>query len=134
MKPSLALILIVFFSACGNVVAPAPLGIEDRAVRMSAPPEFKQWWIDLEACSGRQGDFGAIDWYVLPDTHDFTVNGTSFWGYWEKSGNRIFLASAWADDKKLVMHEEMHALLQDSTHPAHFFNDVCGPLTYPQEH
>lgn len=112
--------LAVLTIACSDALAPFTL-----------TAQYRVWWEELEACSGLSGDFDAVRFYVLPDRSSFTVDGKTYWGYWSPQGNTITLAERWAMTEKLVKHEEMHALLQDTSHPAAYFNGACGDLSYP---
>lgn len=123
MKP--LVILLVLLVACREATAPniELLG----AVQIQPPANYLTIWNETEACSGLVGDFGAVTFYIVQgDT--FMIEGETYRGVWIRNGNRIVLASDWARVPQIIMHEEMHALLQGDGHPAHYFNGVCGNL------
>jgi hypothetical protein len=104
-----------------------------NALKVEPSAQYIVWWNQLEACSGLSGDVHAVAFYVVPNDSTIQVGSESYWGYWIKNGNKVVLAGAWADNEKLVKHEEMHALLQSALHPPAYFNGPCGDLTYPNE-
>ncbi|MEO8909835.1 MAG: hypothetical protein ABI408_06355 [Gemmatimonadaceae bacterium] len=128
--------LLIFVSFLGVACHPdritAPSVDLALAVRVEPSAQYAQWWSDLEACSGMWGTLSAVSFYEVGG-YDFPVKGHDFWGYWFEDGNKIVLATAHAQDKTLVEHEMMHALLQTGLHPALYFNGACGDLTYPNE-
>ena len=95
-------------------------------MRFTPPSIYRQWWALTEQCSGRQGNFDAISWYVVPDAS--TLPGTKrLNGLWY-GDNRIILAGAYdgiaAGD--LVRHEMLHALVHEGGHPRDMFVRRCG--------
>lgn len=122
------LAVLLWLLACTNPID-ATAGIEARAQFITAPPTYELWWSELEACSGIQRDFSAVNFYVVPNAYQVTVGGVSYWGYWIRKGNKIIMADAWMSSEKWVKHEEMHALLQRSDHPIEYFDGNCGDLT-----
>ena len=115
--------LLLALAACEAPTAPQlPIG----AVRFTPPSVYREWWRLTEQCSGRQGDYDAISWYVVPDAN--TLPGTNgLNGIWY-GDNRIVLAGAFdgiaAGD--LVRHEMLHALVRDGDHPRDMFVRRCG--------
>ena len=118
------LALLMALASCDSPTAPSlPAG----AVRFTPPSIYRQWWALTEQCSGRQGTYDAIAWYVVPDVS--TLPGTKgLSGYWY-ADNRIVLAGAYdgiaAGD--LVRHEMLHALLGPGVngHPRDMFVRRC---------
>ena len=104
-----------------------------KAVKIEPSAQYIAWWNELEVCSGLSGDVHKVAFYVDPSDSTIQVGSESYWGYWIENGNRIVLAGPWAENEKLVKHEEMHALLQSPLHPPAYFNGLCGDLTYAQE-
>jgi hypothetical protein len=116
-------LLPLALAACESATAPRlPAG----AVRFTPPSIYRQWWALTEQCSGRQGDYDAISWYVVPDAN--SLPGTKgLNGIWY-GDNRIVLAGAYdgisAGD--LVRHEMLHALVREGGHPRDMFVRRCG--------
>lgn len=92
---------------------------------LAAPASFREWYKEIEACSGIRGDFDAIRFYTMKD---ITVDGVPYNGYWNEVGNTIVLRTDMLERPRVVKHEEMHALLRTTKHPTEFFNGVCGDL------
>jgi hypothetical protein len=86
--------------------------------------QYKQWYQDLEKCSGLKGDFNRLSFYT---TTDHLHNGRTFDGYWEQQSNSIVLRKPW--EREAVQHEMMHDLLQSTDHPLKYFKGVCGDLS-----
>ena len=126
-------LLVAILLGCDHPAAPRE-GIDlSHAVRVAPSAQYITWWNELEACSGLSGDIHAVSFYVLPNDTTVKVGNESYWGYWIEAGDRIVLAGPWANDEKLVKHEEMHALLQSPLHPPAYFEGACGDLAYPEE-
>ena len=115
--------LLLALAACESPTAPRlPAG----AVRFTPPSIYRQWWTLTEACSGRQDNYDAISWYVVPDA--YTLPGTNgLNGLWY-GDNRIVLSGG--DDGiaagDLVRHEMLHALLHGGGHPRDMFVRRCA--------
>jgi hypothetical protein len=123
--PVACLAVLALLAAC-EVLAPAgPLPPD--AQLMSAPPEYLEWWHKTEACSGRQGDPSAIEWYVVPDKAVFETSDGEKVGLWSRSsdGTRIVLAGLYAHNELVVRHEMLHALLNHEGHPSEYFVTRC---------
>ncbi|HKN69259.1 MAG TPA: hypothetical protein VJW73_23430 [Gemmatimonadaceae bacterium] len=97
-------------------------------MRFTPPSIYREWWRLTEQCSGRQGNFDAISWYVVPDAG--TLPGTNGLNGLTYDDGRIILAGAYdgiaAGD--LVRHEMLHALLGPgvSGHPRDMFVTRCA--------
>ena len=91
---------------------------------MQPPAIYRQWYAEIEACSGINGNFDNIQWFSKPDV---TVAGKGYYGYWY-TDNRIVIRSDLVDYKRLIQHEEMHSLLWSGQHPQEYFNQKCGDL------
>jgi hypothetical protein len=92
------------------------------------PSQLRVLWQQVEACSGLAGDFDAVTFY---SARTITRNGKPMGGAWLADGNRIVLAQgifSLENERTLIRHEEMHALVRAPGHPAHFFREVCGDL------
>jgi hypothetical protein len=84
----------------------------------------------MQACSGRSGDVGRIEWYVVPG---LVLDGAIKWGVWD-APHTIYLT------REVVHHTDgrpawqpwavatvKHEMLHDLTGPAHgAVFDRCG--------
>jgi hypothetical protein len=112
-------LLILTALAC----APA----QPRLVPLSpeqVPAEWETWYHQLEACSGKKGDWGGLAIYITPSHYRF---GHHFDGYWQEGG--IVINDHFVKDKELVEHEMMHDLIKSDAHPREFFKSRCGDLS-----
>jgi len=67
-------------SSCYLPDEPLPTG----AIAFFPPASYRTWWNEVEACSGRTGNFDAIVWYDVPDASIFRVGSDSnIEGYWQ---------------------------------------------------
>jgi len=122
-----ALALLFLAMGCGSATDLPPL--PDRAVPMGAPPIYETWWHEVELCSGKTGDFAAVSWYYVPGPAGFTSgSGADLAGVWQPSRNAITLAEYAREDSLVVTHEELHAILHRTDHPAEYFVQKCGNL------
>jgi len=108
------LAIVLALVACSSPVEPS----------QPPPTEYREWYAEVEACSGLRGDFDRIHWTTQPDV---IVDGHSYYGYWY-TDNTIVIRSDLVDYKHLVQHEEMHSLLRSGQHPSEYFNQKCGDL------
>lgn len=114
---------------CRSPTEPLPSG----AVPLDPPPDiYRTWWQEVEACSGRTGDFDAISWYYVPNVGAFRVGSDSnVAGYWQPYHHSITIAGFGMNDAMLIRHEELHAILQTTEHSAEYFVQKCGSIIAP---
>lgn len=115
-------------AACSLITGPLPPGAE----RFAPPAVYARWWAMTEACSGRSGNFGDVDWYRVPGSQ-FMHDGQSVGGVWSRNANRIVLAEEGIDQGRLVRHEMLHALLRVRGHPRSQFLAACASLVSCKE-
>ena len=118
-----AMLLLVAF-ACSENTAPLPSG----SVRFIPPPVYSLWWSMAEACSGRTGTLGDIQWYTVPNVDSIPAGDEEVSGYWSSGDNRIVLIGAGQFNGTLVRHEMLHALLRVKGHPRSQFVGACAGL------
>jgi hypothetical protein len=106
------------------------------AVRLDPlPVSYQTWWHEVEACSGKTGNFNAIAWYYIPNVHWFDVGSTpTVLGFWQPSRHSITLAGLQINNAYLVRHEALHVILNTVDHPPEYFEQKCasaviGPIT-----
>lgn len=114
MRPFIAVALLAL-AACGF----DPIGPS-----MGPPAIYRQWYSDVEKCSGLTGDFDAIRWQHVYDLRD---GQTMYRAYWYPR-HTITLRDDFRFDEQVVKHEMMHDLIQSGEHPALYFEQVCGNL------
>jgi len=96
---------------------------------MFPPAIYETWWHEVEQCSGKTGDFAAISWYYVPGLAGFRVGSSpDLVGIWQPQYHSITLAQYAREDSTVVTHEELHAILNRSDHPAEYFVQKCGSL------
>jgi hypothetical protein len=117
--------LVAILVACDKApLSPFPA----NAIALTPPARYAAWWQLTEACSGVTGNLAAVDWYVVPNTNEFTLEGEGVNGAWYQDGNRIALGDSEIFDGSLVRHEMLHALLQSGNHPRNEFLGNCGDI------
>lgn len=131
--PLYCLGLLGTLAACEMLAPPSPLPATAQA--MNPPEQYRTWWAETEACSGLQGSFEQIKWFVVPDSLTFSTNTGEKVGLWTESsaGTRIIIAGAYSGHELVVRHEMLHALLDREGHPAEYFQTRCG-LTWETWH
>ncbi len=98
-----ALPFLVLVLGCDQF-GPSELG----AVRFTAPPSYRMEWGKAEECSGRQGRFAQVEFFVVPDSLGFdTPKGRALAWY---EGHTITIAGGHLAHAQVVRHEMLHAL------------------------
>lgn len=113
---------------------PADAGLHHlRLERIVPPSAYRVWWAETESCSGVQGDFERVRFYLVRAP----VGGTGRWfpceseegalcsGLW-RAPHDIYLAPALVESERLVKHEMLHDLVRVAGHPPVF--ESCGSL------
>jgi hypothetical protein len=114
-------VLAVGLAGCDrNPVDPLPSG----AVEVNPPPVYSTWWNQMQQCSGRSGDFSSVRWFLVPSVGSLQGHPAAYY----LGTNSIVLAEDYKEVAEVVRHEELHAILQDASHPSEFFVDKCGSL------
>jgi hypothetical protein len=111
--------------ACEVLGPPDPL--PENAQQILPPVEYEGWWNTTETCSGLDGSFGEIEWYVVPGANTIPTESGPRVGVWSRSsaGTRIVLAGNYAGSELVVRHEMLHALLGRGGHPPEYFENRC---------
>jgi hypothetical protein len=94
-------------------------------------PVYRQWWAQMEQCSGRTALYDAVTWYVVPGEVPFRVpnHAQPVLGYWDPGDNRIVLLQYLPDRRApTVRHEALHAITRTLGHPAELFVTKCGAV------
>ena len=119
----LTIILALLFLGCEDQGAVLPR-IPKDAVAFDPPAIFKQYWAQVEECSGVTGDFSQVKWMYTGSPIAVYSDGLTSYGdaMWDMASNTIvFVQSQYIvamADSGLVRHEMLHALLHDPTHQA----------------
>ncbi|MGH7535700.1 MAG: hypothetical protein ACREMG_08955 [Gemmatimonadales bacterium] len=117
MKAMIALCLVLALLGCGDATGPGPepfafksgdttivIYIEPLAVSS----DYARWYATVEKCSGLQGDFAGVKWYVTPHPWP-SANGKMTSAVW--TDRRIILNGEMLADSNLVKHESLHDVL-----------------------
>lgn len=125
--PIYCLAMLATLAACEAALGPAdPL---PPSAQLVAPPEqYREWWTKTESCSGREGSFARIEWYIVPNVQTFETSSGAKVGLWTHSsdGVRIIIAGDYAGNELVVRHEMLHALLDREGHPTEYFQTRCA--------
>lgn len=109
--------------ACTDLTAPS------GGIRLEITTEYRQWWGELETCSGFRGSIENVRFYTVPDAWQYKgvmVDGSGRWQF--GSPSIITFLAGYEGDGRLVKHEMMHVMGHFSTHPTRYFSGVCGDL------
>lgn len=93
------------------------------------PPQYRQWWAEVEDCSGLAGSFESVRWYVVT-SRGFMLEGlpSPTAAFALPSTRSIYLASRFATRTDVIKHESLHLLLAEPGHPVPPFG-VCAPVS-----
>ena len=123
-RTTLALLAALLIGACvhGTPFEPMAEGIPADAYRIEALPVYAQWFAEVQACSGRSGDFSRLRFWAVPRSSWSGPDGGIYLGM-EYQGN-IYVpydALGWPE---IFKHEMLHALGYGNDHPPFPF-DTC---------
>lgn len=108
---------LVAVPACLDPFAPPP-----GTYQFAPPPVYQQLWQSVKDCSGLRGEFGVIQWYVVPGD-GFRWAESSVNGVW-KAPHNIYLSEHAARDSVggyfTARHEMLHELVGKDGHPPVF--------------
>lgn len=111
------MVLCLLLAACGGVEP-----VESGAVPYEAPPVYREWWAQVEQCSGKTGDRSAVHWFEVPDA-DFLPN--SFAGARSDFATQaVVVAGNRKLEANVIRHEALHLILKVPGHPVEFFGDT----------
>jgi len=113
-------------SACTSL-APSAFNLPAGAVQIATPAVYREWFERTESCSGKTGDFAAVQFYVVPGVETFPTEEGSKVGEWisDGSSHRVIIAGNYRDHEMVVRHELLHTLLRQSGHPDEYFVSRC---------
>ncbi|HET8623274.1 MAG TPA: hypothetical protein VFM14_06905 [Gemmatimonadales bacterium] len=94
---------------------------------MEPPPQYRAWFAETEACSGRAGNFDRLVFHVV-EGESFECPSGRCVGRWNDN-HHIYIASAYVNNELVVRHEMLHDLLGRPGHPDPPFGNGC-PLTW----
>lgn len=132
--------LLFVLAACS--AARNPVGLSAVPQPFTAPAIYRQWYSELEVCSGLKGNYDAIGFFTMPDP--YTASGEDAGGTWRRE-HTILIREDQTNTKWLVEHEMMHDLLHSDPHgllllisaheehPLHYFLEVCGDLLWTNQ-
>jgi hypothetical protein len=81
----------------------------DGAVPVEAPDSYRAQWDSAQACSGKQGNYDLLTFYVVPG-HDFPCETGRCIGEWYPP-HHISIAEDWKNINWVVRHEMLHDLV-----------------------
>jgi hypothetical protein len=90
---------------------------------LDPPAQYRAWWDSTEACSGLQGNFDRVHWFVVPG-EDFECPTGRCSGRWEEP-HTVYLAEGWMAHEMVVRHEMLHDLIGHPGHPDPPFGRGC---------
>ena len=89
---------------------PGPLGSRIDPV----PQEYRQWWQEMEDCSGRRRNFDEIGWFQFPEGASYSLCDEGCLGFYDGYRNRIHIRDDLILLRWVVGHEIVHALIDNS--------------------
>lgn len=123
LRRAVEIVLAIPIAGCAATGKSLPFG----AVPLPVPPVFREWYQRTQECSGLQGSFWALRWFVIPGVSSFRTGEGPAVGLWKKGrgSGTIVLAGNFADRELVVRHEMLHSLIGRSGHPAELFIERC---------
>lgn len=89
----------------------------------SPPTVYREWWAQVEACSGTTGNFSAVRWYTRDAFDRPSKVATS-----DYATQSVVLLPSIIEDGMAVRHEMLHLLLKQPGHPVEYFETRCGSI------
>ena len=80
-------------------------------------PSFRIWWAEMEECTGSQGDFEAMSWYLASQIAH-PGKGLSYWGVHFSDLVAIVALRGMTNERleNTIKHEIIHHLILDPEH------------------
>ncbi len=123
-RPARLVFLLTFVVAgCDLITGPA---FPSQAEPLDPPAVYRVWWEITESCSGLQGRFEDVEWFVVPGSRSFVFRGRTVGGAWFRSRNAIVVVPDGVLEGAFIRHEMLHALLQGCGHTRREFLNLCG--------
>lgn len=105
------------------------------AIPIRPPIKYQRWFREVERCSQIKGDFGTLKFYKVPggfflnEQHGYVI------GQWVRglAKDDIYIAEQHLNNKFVIKHEMLHALLGNGNHNPIFFKERCK-LTWDTQH
>ena len=91
--------------------------IPDGTVRITPPPEYRQWWEASRACVDKieWRTFDEIRWFVSPEP---LLSGDGVSAAALTIDNRVYIQAVYASVPWVIQHELVHAINGIHGHPA----------------
>jgi hypothetical protein len=112
---------LLLATGCGGD-AFAPVG---NVERFTPPPDYRTWYAETEACTGLQGNYDDIVWW-LADSLEAPHGSELVTGTWTAPHTIVF-RRGYQGDVWVVRHEMIHDLLQTTAHPSPPFRLCDNP-------
>jgi hypothetical protein len=104
------LTISVAASACYSILGP-DVTLPPDAVPGDPLEVYAEWYADVEACTGVEGDFDQIRWFRVPHERWWDPVWKQYAiGTW-RAPHDIYLAEPRIDDEQVVKHEMVHDVL-----------------------
>ena len=127
--------VLVVLVACAHTPKRFEGPLPDKALRITVtPPQYKEWWHEVEACAGRSKPFQSVRWYVVasgPDGFPWRNpyrNNAVVWvaGLAYSMSDQIVMASGWLFSAGDVKHEMLHLIASPASHDPRFYQGSCA--------
>ena len=98
---------------------------------VNPPPSFRVWWSEMEECTGYQGNYDAMKWFLASQIAH-PGKGESYWGVHFSDLGTIAVLRGLSDERleNTVKHEIIHHLILDPEHRELAFTN-CLPVILP---
>lgn len=122
------LTVVLASSACYSIIGPE-LTLPPDAFQADPLAEYAEWYMEVEECTGVEGDFDAVRWFEVPHERWWDPVWKQYAvGTW-RSPHDIYLAEPRRDDEGIVKHEMVHDVLRGGqTHDARF--EQCSGIAH----
>lgn len=110
---------LVALAGCSEFTAP-----HGAAPVLPIPQHYRDWWADLERCSGLRGDVDRVRFYVAPRMEP--ASRGAYTTLRAGAAPLVVIRAGLEGNEQIVRHEMMHALGRFKTHPPRYFSAECG--------
>jgi hypothetical protein len=100
-----------------------PIQNKYGAFAFDPPAIYREWWQQVESCSGKSGDFETVRWFER--TFSDFLPGTTAGAVSDYATQVIVVAGNRKLEANIIRHEALHLLLKTPGHPAEYF--ASGP-------
>ena len=110
------------------LAACVPFSPPPGAIQIDPPARFGRLYSEMESCTGRQGDFQRVTWWMVPG-YAFRLDAWLYEALWAPGHHIVLTAWNAYENDALIRHEIGHDLgFSSADHYDPLYRRCSGPL------